>query len=203
LLAGNAGDAFNLNHSLGWDALPLEDSSTGQPKVMSDLRTHATLGADEVHTSGHKDRLLPGSGLVQSNSLPQVYVVRATVHLMEIGDRIRRARLAAGMSQRELATAVGVTHGLVGQWESHRKSPGRENLRKIAEITLSDPAELLSGNGRSPSFGVHISDLRQIALIRRFVRLSPRQQENLLELMGVAGDVRRELQHASHPVETQ
>lgn len=120
---------------------------------------------------------------------------------MEIGDRIRHARVAAGLSQRQLAHAVGVTHGLVGQWESHRKSPGRENLRRIAEVTRISPGVLLGGEPNEMQIGTYITDLRQIGLLKRFARLSERQQENLLELLGMAGDVWREMQKESHPSE--
>ncbi|HEY2617824.1 MAG TPA: helix-turn-helix domain-containing protein [Acetobacteraceae bacterium] len=122
---------------------------------------------------------------------------------MAIGDRIRRARLAVGLSQRELAAAVGVTHGIVGQWESHRKSPGRENVRKIAAVTLVDPGSLLQDVGTQSEAGVLVTDLRQIALLRRFALISTRQQENLLELLGVAKDVRRELEEKRHPAKAR
>lgn len=36
---------------------------------------------------------------------------------MTLGQRIKAARLTRGWTQRQLAKAVGVTHGLVGQWE--------------------------------------------------------------------------------------
>jgi transcriptional regulator with XRE-family HTH domain len=118
---------------------------------------------------------------------------------MEIGDRIRRARIAAGLSQRELAAAIGVSHGIVGQWESNRKVPGRDNLQKIADVTLVDPTAILRDVGSYHPGGVLVTNLRQIALLRKFVLLSPRQQENLLELIGVAADVRRELEEKRHP----
>ena len=117
---------------------------------------------------------------------------------MQIGDRIRKARLSTGMSQRELAKAVGVSHGLVGAWESHIKAPGREKLRKLAEVTMTDPAAILNDVPEEKA-GVMVTNLRHLVLIRRFDRMSKRQQENLLELLGVAADVIRELQKESHP----
>jgi transcriptional regulator with XRE-family HTH domain len=120
---------------------------------------------------------------------------------MKIGDRIRRVRLSADMSQREFAAAIGVSHGIVGQWESHRKIPGPDNIRKIAAVAFVDPAAILYGPGEHPPAGMLVTDLRQMALVRRFVLLSPRQQENLLELIGVAADVRRELEEKRHPAE--
>jgi transcriptional regulator with XRE-family HTH domain len=116
---------------------------------------------------------------------------------MKIGDRIRRARLSVGMSQRELATALGVTHGTVGQWESHRKNPGRDNLRRLAEITLTS-LDALSRDKWPETDGVLVKDQLQIIMLRRFALLSTRQQENLLELLGVAMDLRRGVQDPSH-----
>ena len=121
---------------------------------------------------------------------------------MQLGDRIRRVRVSAGLSQRELATAVGVTHGLVGQWESHRKRPGSDNLRRIAEVTLTS-LDALSRDQWSETEGVLVKDPRQITLLRRFVLMSSRQQENLLELLGVVVDLRRIVQDDSHPTHSR
>lgn len=120
------------------------------------------------------------------------------VPAMAIGHRIKQAREAAGLTQRELATVIGVSDGLVGQWESHKKKPGRETLRRLAETLLVDMATLLSET--QPSFkGVTVIDPNEIALLRRFRLMSPRQRENLLELLGVALDVRREIEKKREP----
>jgi transcriptional regulator with XRE-family HTH domain len=63
---------------------------------------------------------------------------------MDIGHRIKRFREDAGMTQTELANAVGVSRGLVGQWESHRKKPGREILQRLAAATMTNPNAFLS-----------------------------------------------------------
>jgi len=117
---------------------------------------------------------------------------------MAIGHRIKKAREEAGLSQRELAAKVGVTHGLVGQWESHTKKPGRENLRKIAEVTLTDPAVLLNEKPPSDS-SVSVADPRALAMLRKWGQMSRRQQDNLLELMGVSADIRREIEKKREP----
>jgi transcriptional regulator with XRE-family HTH domain len=125
---------------------------------------------------------------------------------MQIGDRIRRARNAAGLSQRELASAIGVTHGTVGQWESHGKKPTRENLQKVAKATLVSFDEL--ARGIPDMEGILVQDARALRLLRRFFLMSIRQQDNLLELLEMAGDIRRNLEEpreASHaqPVSTK
>jgi transcriptional regulator with XRE-family HTH domain len=120
---------------------------------------------------------------------------------MEIGDRIRHARVAAGLSQREMATALGVTHGLVGQRESHRKSPGRDNLRRIAELTLTSMDWLLRGVAEAD--GVLVKDAQQITMLRRFALLTDRQRQNLLELLGAAADVARDIKENGEPLKTR
>ena len=172
---------------------------------MSDLGTHAALRSEEVHTGRHalayRREARQGSPLGTLECFPQVGGHGGTLPAMKIGDRIRLARQAAGLSQRELATAVGVSHGIVGQWESHRKNPGATNLLKIAAVTLTDPAAL--ARDMPGVDGVLVKDPRQITMLRRFVLLSPRQQENLLELLGMAADVGSSAEESCHTSQSE
>lgn len=67
-----------------------------------------------------------------------------------IGARIRRHRLDAGMTQRDLATraSVGVPH--ISKVESDRESPSDELLRRLASVFEVDPDELLLAARRVP-----------------------------------------------------
>lgn len=59
----------------------------------------------------------------------------------DIGARLREIRLAAGLSQRELASRAGVTHGLISTIEQNKSSPSVASLRKILEgvsLTMTD-----------------------------------------------------------------
>lgn len=58
-----------------------------------------------------------------------------------LGDRIRRARLAAGLEKREVAAALGVTEQSVGQWELDRSRPRDllRTLKALGELTGVDP----------------------------------------------------------------
>jgi transcriptional regulator with XRE-family HTH domain len=51
----------------------------------------------------------------------------------DVGGRLREIRLAAGLSQRELATRSGVTHSLISLIEQNRNSPSVASLRKILD----------------------------------------------------------------------
>ena len=200
-MSRDPGDLLNLDHILSGNSIPFHHGSASEIQAVSDLCKHSAFGANKSHTVRHTDRLPQGSGLGKHNCLPTVHALNAMILFMEIGHRIKRARLGAGLSQRELATAVGVTHGLVGQWESHRKAPGREVLRRIAEVTLTDVAALLADMPEGNQ-GVRVTDLKQLALLRRFVRMTPGQQDNLLEFLGIAAHVRREIEQQREPAET-
>jgi transcriptional regulator with XRE-family HTH domain len=56
---------------------------------------------------------------------------------MTMEDRIKQARKNAGMSQTELAEAVGVTRSAVALWEAGKNTPRRDVIAKIAEVTGS------------------------------------------------------------------
>lgn len=197
-MAGNAGNLLHLDHVFGWDPLPLENGSARKAQFPSHFRWQTIMGTDQCHAI-HKGRLPQGSGEGKRNRLPNGDGNCGNNHRMEIGDRIRRARVAAGMSQRELAAAVGVTHGLVGAWESHRKAPGRENLRRIAEVTAINPAALLSDIPDGEA-GIPVKNSRELELLRKWRRLSRRQQDNILELLDISASVRRKIEHKREPV---
>lgn len=59
--------------------------------------------------------------------------------------RMRRARMGAGLSQRDLARAIGVTHGAVGHWETGRSEPSAGTLTEFARVTHIDLHWLLLG----------------------------------------------------------
>lgn len=69
---------------------------------------------------------------------------------MELSERIRKAREAAGLTQEELAAAVGHTRGAVAQWEGGTTQPRRKALALISRAT-GKPTSWLE-HGIEPSF---------------------------------------------------
>ena len=63
---------------------------------------------------------------------------------MPIGDRIKKARLAAGLSQSELAKRMGISTNGVCQWEKGRRAPKVETVYKIAECIGCSPFDILA-----------------------------------------------------------
>lgn len=64
---------------------------------------------------------------------------------MVSGPKIRQARLRAGMSQAQLARAVGVSERNVVRWESGRNQPRVDHLVRIAEACGVAVSDLLDG----------------------------------------------------------
>lgn len=83
-----------------------------------------------------RHRQASATGLVDGVCYPVTVEFLATLLGMPlIGNRIAMARRRAGYrSQHAFANALGVSRGLVGQWEIHVKQPGRDNLAKIAKL---------------------------------------------------------------------
>ena len=62
--------------------------------------------------------------------------MRGTVLEMTYGDRVRRARLAQGLTQEQFADEVGVTPTLLGRHETSDEPPTRNRRALAAMIQL-------------------------------------------------------------------
>jgi transcriptional regulator with XRE-family HTH domain len=69
----------------------------------------------------------------------------------DLGRRIKRARERAGLTQRQLAEAIGVDRKTVGNWESGASSP-RSSLARI-ESVLADHGFQLDESSWPPPAG--------------------------------------------------
>lgn len=86
-----------------------------------------------------------------------------------IGERIKEARKAIGLSQVDLARLVGVTQPAVANWESGVHDPRRLMLEKIAD-TLKVSAAWLASGARS---AVEADKHPAAAYIRRPIQHTP------------------------------
>ncbi len=62
---------------------------------------------------------------------------------MSIGEKVRRIRLAQGLSMRELAKQVGVSPSLISQIERNQVSPSYSTLKGLAKALSEDPSSLI------------------------------------------------------------
>ena len=86
-----------------------------------------------------------------------------------VGARIRDARRAHGLTQQELAAAVGVSRSAVAQWETARAGQISGNLARIAACLGVGVGHLLQGDGPAGRT-VHASaeDSAELALLRLY-----------------------------------
>lgn len=52
---------------------------------------------------------------------------------MTLGEKLKRARRAAGLSQEQLGAQIGVSRSAIAKWESEKGLPDIENLKGIAQ----------------------------------------------------------------------
>ena len=111
-----------------------------------------------------------------------------------LGDRIRRARRGAHLSQTALAARVGVTSSAVAQWEHpNGTSPALARLQSVATATAVNFEWLATGRGQQQRGSKHDShetpaikldlfalDDMEETLLRRFRALSPRARQMLV-----------------------
>ena len=83
-------------------------------------------------------------------------------------NRIAELRKLNNLSQRELASAVGVSDISVSKWENGKTYPTGENLRRLAEILHCEPEDILQDIKKEPqnSFDLTAAEKRLIDVIR-------------------------------------
>lgn len=65
---------------------------------------------------------------------------------MDISAQLKKMRLDRGMTQQDVADAVGVTKVAVGQWENNKSIPRRENMDALSKLFGVSIPELLGGD---------------------------------------------------------
>jgi len=68
-----------------------------------------------------------------------------------LGQQIKQRRLARGLTQRQLAGAVGITVPYVSKIEADRETPTDEKLERIASELGLNADELILAAGRLPA----------------------------------------------------
>lgn len=116
-----------------------------------------------------------------------------------IAARLAELRKRAGyVSQRAFARAVGVSGGLVAQWETGTKCPGRANLQKIAQVT-GVPVDWILGNTTVMEPVTDSQIHRTQEMIRLFEACPVDFQKNLVQLLREARKGWTVLNHEHEP----
>jgi transcriptional regulator with XRE-family HTH domain len=69
-----------------------------------------------------------------------------------VGLNIRKHRIAAGLSQEELAGRMGVEQYYISGWEAGRRNPTLITIWRAADALKVAPATLLDHGGQRPEF---------------------------------------------------
>lgn len=101
---------------------------------------------------------------------------------MSLGKRIRKARLKAGMTQRELGAALDVTAAAISGWERDDSEPEINRLPAILKA-LKVPADwLIRGDGEPPEQDPVVALLEALNSAQR------RQAMRFLKMLAVDSD---------------
>lgn len=123
--------------------------------------------------------------------------------MSQFSDRLRRARLAVGLTQDQLGFAVGLSKQAVSEWENNRGYPAFHTWPRLraalgvklddlicgdADATASAKAAMRISDGRPPEYNSSVDtgqarDARELALLMRYRSFSPKRQAALLEFM--------------------
>jgi transcriptional regulator with XRE-family HTH domain len=109
---------------------------------------------------------------------------------MHTGDRIRELRHLRGMTQQELADALGCSRPAVVLWETRARQTPLYQLRKIGKILQSPLSELL-GEWR-PGEAQMITDASERALVEMYRQLPKALRQKHLELFAASVEIREE-----------
>ena len=78
-----------------------------------------------------------------------------------VGARLRTARRAAGMTQKQLADQLEVESITVSRWEREVTSPSLPRLRRIAELTGTTVSDLVRAPDAATAHAVELAALRE------------------------------------------
>jgi transcriptional regulator with XRE-family HTH domain len=82
---------------------------------------------------------------------------------LDVGSRLKSARTARKLSQRELARLSGVTNGLISQIEQNRSSPSISSLKRILDALPMTLSEFFSEEEpATPRFVYRSDELREL-----------------------------------------
>lgn len=68
--------------------------------------------------------------------------------MSSFGTKLKEVRKAKGMTQKDLASAIGAAHNSVSNWEHDQNEPALDVLKKICVVLGVSPEELLGQEKR-------------------------------------------------------
>jgi transcriptional regulator with XRE-family HTH domain len=93
------------------------------------------------------------------------------------GDRLRKTRDSKGLSQADLAQKAGFQPSAIAHFESDRRAPSFDNLRRLADA-LTVTIDFLLGRETEPKTAGPVAE----QLFRNFAQMSARDQETIADI---------------------
>lgn len=99
---------------------------------------------------------------------------------MNIGEKIREARLAKGMTQEELGEILGVQKSAIAKYENGRVvNIKRSTLKKISDVLGLKPHELIFESPKLETADIHariLMDVDAVEMMEKYYSLSIAEQ---------------------------
>lgn len=166
-------------HPSGGYLRPHIDGAPRDPEFGRDSVHQAALVADQFHAGKlHSAVLSTTEQANQQNLLRTAYLRLRQPEPMSIGQKIRKGRDAAGLTQRQVATKLKVAPSAVAQWELDSTMPtigNRVDLSRLLNIPFSDLMPELVALG-----GQDIKDPKIFAIVEQLLRLPEPVREAVL-----------------------
>ena len=102
--------------------------------------------------------------------------------MIDIAQRIKQLRNIKKLSQKQVATEIGIDQGQYSRLESGKVEPTLASLQKIADVFEISLSELLKDNA-DLSEDVNLPLLEKVKLIDQ---LEPKERESLLNIIDMA-----------------
>lgn len=106
---------------------------------------------------------------------------------MEIGMKIKKARLRKGLTQQELGNIVGVQKSAIAKYENGRVvNIKRSTLQKIASALDLRPSDLIFTESPKETAELHVrilTDMKLMEAIKDYHSLSEEKQELVREII--------------------
>ncbi len=109
--------------------------------------------------------------------------------VMTFGEKLRQARKAAGLTQKELAQAVELKHNAVSNWEKGISSPDPATIRRLCEILRMPPNFFFEAEESAALSGV------EFALFGEVRQLSPEDQQDVLNFIRYKRSLQEKRKH--------
>ena len=100
---------------------------------------------------------------------------------MTIGERIKKIRKDAKLTQKDFGSAIDVQRLVVASWEQGQKQPGRARLYVIADRFKVNPQWLIDGTGdiyRDDAINDATQDAREMEVIKKLFLALPKSYQN-------------------------